>query len=84
MAIIGSCIKTGACVHFIEYDQYIVADLFTVGDAVVIHFTPDAFNGAHSFQPSRPVTHNVYVGSDYLDKRAGYAVVKAANCKEVA
>lgn len=83
MAIIGNCIKTGACVHFLEYGQLIVADLFKVGDAVVIQFAPDAFNGQSSFKPSRPVTHEAYVGSDYLSKRDGYAVVKSIGVCEV-
>lgn len=83
MSIIGNCIKTGACVHFIEYGQYFVCDLFAVGDAVVIHFTACVFGNDSQFKPSRPVTHEVYVGNDYLDKRAGYAVVRASNCKPV-
>ncbi len=84
MSIIGNCIKTGACLHFSEYGQFIVGDLFAVGGAVVFHFSPGAFDKESAFAPPRPVTHTVYVGDDYLDKRAGYAVVKAVNCREVA
>jgi len=85
MAIIGNCIKTGAVVKFIEYNQTFVADLFKVADAVVIRFEKQAFDMPFAFACARPVTHEVYIGSSgLLDKRDGYAVVPCHRVKEVA
>lgn len=76
MSIIGNCIKTGAVVKVVEYGQTIAADLFQVGESVVIRFSPGAFDQAFAFNHPRPVTHEVYVGSaGCLDKRGGIAVV---------
>lgn len=83
MSIIGNCIKTGAVVTFVEYDQTFACDLFQVADAIVIRFRPGAFDEADAFHFSRPVTHKVYVGNDLLDKRGGYAVVRNSSLQEV-
>ncbi len=85
MSISGNCIKTGAVVCFIEYGQTFVADLFKVGDAIIIHTAPDVFDKPMAFDHPRPVTHDVYIGSaGLIDKRAGFFVALAANVKEVA
>lgn len=83
MSIIGNCIKTGAVVKFIEYNQTFVADLFQVDGAIVIHLPADAFNQELAFNHPRPVTHEVHVGKGLLDKRAGYAVVSADSIWQV-
>lgn len=84
MSIIGNCIKTGAVVKFSEYNQSMAADLFRVGDSIVIRFSPNAFDSSVSFNYPRPVTHEVYVGSTgLLDKFGGIAVVRCCDVCEV-
>lgn len=86
MSIIGNCTKTGAVVKFIEYGQTFVADLFKVGDAIVVRFTPGSFDQVSSLtlDERRPVTHEVYIGSyGLLDKRGGIAVALEIHLKEV-
>lgn len=82
--MIGNCIKTGAAVFFNEYQQTIVADLFSVGDTIVMHMAPKTFDSDFVFNNQRPATHEAYIGtSGFLDKVRGLAVVKACNFAEL-
>lgn len=80
---IGTCIKTGAVVLFEDYGQIYVADLFEVGDAIVINFTPDTWAKPLAFSHPRRITHLVTLSEGFLQKDKGVCVVLAKHLKDV-
>lgn len=75
-----TCIYTGAYVHFVEYGTYALADLFQIGDTIVVHL-PGALSdktlGEHERQPLRSVSHEVCIGGGF--HRRGVVVVPKAS-----
>ena len=76
------CIKTGAHVHFLEYDLTLPADLFEVGDCVVINANAGAFDYGHEL--NLKASHRVAVGSGFLHKEKGLCVVHRSQIEKVA
>ena len=77
-----SCTKTGALVHFLEYNQSIRCDIYQVGDCNVVRFYPSAFD-IH-FERLPGVTHEVTIGVDnFWRKDLGILVVPKSQLKEV-
>lgn len=75
----NNCIKTGARVHFYEYGMTVAADLFSVGDSLVVNFNPQSA----VFEKTPEATHEVFLGQrGFLHKEKGVAVVPAG-CVEV-
>lgn len=55
-----NCIKTGAYVRFNEYGAFSPADLFEVGDCILIQWMPAGW----SFEAHREPTHQVTIGEE--------------------
>lgn len=77
------CIKTGAYVHLVDYDQYAPADLFEVGQTRVVRFNGD-LEICGSYQPLNHVTHTLYLNrtTNYWRKNLGLAVVHHSDLVE--
>jgi len=59
-----TCIKTGARVYFENYGIIAAADLYTVGDTIIIRWTPQSYNQA-TREDIKQATHSVFLrGSD--------------------
>jgi len=80
-----SCIKNGARVYLENYGSSAPADLFAVGNCIVVRF-PRAFDECCEFEsPSTPITHvvEVFDGSDYYwRKDLGVLVIPRQLIKE--
>ena len=80
----AQCVRTGAVVLFHEYGCVGRADLFEVGNIVVIQL-------GHSFEKSttydtneiHQATHQVVIGPGWLHKGRGVAVVPREAIKEL-
>lgn len=78
-----SCIKTGARVYLVEYDQTLAADIHAVNDCLVFRFNMSAFDTKDSGWGSEDATHAVTVGSSensYWNKGEGTLVVPRSYC----
>lgn len=74
-----NCIKTGARVRFLEYGITHAADLFAVGDAIVVHCNyQDFYDGTHV-----RATHSVVVGDGYMNKDKRIFVVPADHVRDL-
>jgi hypothetical protein len=81
------CIKTGACVRIIEYDTYLVCDLYEMSmpdclDAVVIAYAISQ----PQYEPPRPVTHEMKIGFGWFKNHNGSEttiMAPARNVREV-
>ena len=59
----GNCVKTGAQVLVLEYGRVQTADLFLVGDCILINFATDIHDGRWP-QPGKPADYQVFIGLD--------------------
>lgn len=70
----NNCIKTGAYVYFADYDMYSHADLYAIGNYIVVHWN---VHGA-SHEAHREVSHQMNLGTEnYHNKDSGISVVPA-------
>lgn len=69
-----TCTYTGAYVQFDDYGAYTPADLFVVGDCVIIQWMPEGW----THDQSRVPTHRVTIGDGYHHHHRGVTVVKLA------
>jgi len=59
-----TCIKTGARVHLENYDVIVAADLYSVGDVIIVRWTPQSYHQATP-EDLKHATHSVrLVGHD--------------------
>lgn len=71
----NNCIKTGARVYIEDYNLYVPADLFLIGESVVVNIPPGAMENFVDKAPE-DVTHWVPQGSKYyLHKDKGILVI---------
>lgn len=74
----GKCIKTGAVVLFLNWGRVGPADLFAVGEQVIVRLNGEFFASTwsvHNEQP-RPISHLVMIlTGDFVDKQRGVMVV---------
>jgi len=73
-----SCIYTGATVHFPEYGAFVVADLFLVGDCIIVQWQPDSWTYDGQVDQA---THHVLIGHGYHHTGRGVTVVRESDCK---
>lgn len=73
-----ACIYTGAYVHFPEHGAFVSADLFLVGDCIVIQWMPESWS--YDSTPDQ-ATHHVLIGHDYHHTIRGVTVVHESQCK---
>ena len=79
-----SCIKTGARVYLVEYDQTVPADIHQVGDCFVIDMNMSLFNtGDAMWGKHHSTTHILRIGNGYWDKRGGVAVVPSRSLRSI-
>lgn len=73
----GNCVKTGAQVLVLEYGRVQRADIFLVGDCVLINFADDVHNGKWA-NPGAAVPYQVIIGLDgfWHDKKNVLVVPK--------
>lgn len=78
------CVKTGAKVHFQDYGCVAHADLFEVGDTMIINLGGEFF-GAASFdwRDRHNPTHILEIGDGYFHKEKGIAVVPREALQEL-
>lgn len=65
-----SCIKTGARVLLVEYQQVFAADLYAVGDCIIARLNPEPM----TIKECTP-THSIEVGDGFLRQDLGILVV---------
>lgn len=83
-----TCIKTGAKVHFLNYDRIVSADIYRVSDAIIIRVTGDVeIIGwtPWSLQGKQfKVTHEVqFVNTDFVRVDLGIFVIDNSGIREV-
>lgn len=78
------CVRTGAVVYFSEYGCTVRADVFEVGDTVVIQLG-GAFHKSATYDRKTALraTHQVEVGHGYFQKERGVVVVPREALKEL-
>lgn len=76
----NNCIKTGARVWLIEYNETFAADLFAVGDCVVVNMNPHSLQ----FGRSEKTTHHLAVAGQFFHKDKGVIVLPSDRIFEVA
>lgn len=76
----NNCIKTGARIWLIEYNETFAADLFAVGGCVVANMNPHS----RQFGRGERITHHVAVGGHFFHEAKGVVVVPADCIFEVA
>lgn len=69
----NNCIKTGARVRITNYNITVPADLFEVGDCVVVNMNPGVFEYGHEL--SLEATHEVMCVKGFLHKDKGVCVI---------
>lgn len=80
MSVVGKCIKTGARVKVIEYGRVVPADLFQVGDTIVINLAGTDFEECGWFDGTEGMpaaTHEVAISNGFFHKHKNVIVVKA-------
>lgn len=78
-----TCIKTGARVFLMEYNQTLAADIFAVNDCLVFRFNMSTFDTESSHWGSDGATHVVNIGTNdnqYWNKGEGTLVVPRSYC----
>lgn len=81
-----TCIKTGARVHFENYGQTLVADIFQVANAVVVRTHPDRLSNPDPYPVTSP-THTLIAPpggeNEFWRDDLGVFVVPATCLKEL-
>lgn len=61
--VIGKCVKTGAQVTVLDYGRTGWADVFAVGDCIVIHFGHDVFDQGEFLPDGQKAPYEVWLGA---------------------
>jgi hypothetical protein len=68
-----TCIKTGAVVHFPEYDVTVAADLYVVDGVTIVRFLPSQWDCDNC----REVTHVAYTEGGFWRRDLGVLVASS-------